>query len=146
MGNIGLSALRPPLGGRVRHTRPQVRAGCRTGTFYRLRIDPKTGLSTAKDKLLTLDGRKILGLAFDPEATAHELVAWITYDDRNAEQVDAGTFSGVISRLVIPVLGQSGGAKETQYIMGLPSGWHLLDGGTFGPDRRLYGFTSPSAA
>src|SRR5262245_24022093 len=55
------------------------------GHVYRLRIDPKTGLSTGKDRLLTLDGRKILGLTFDPSATASELIAWITYDDRKAE-------------------------------------------------------------
>jgi outer membrane protein assembly factor BamB len=79
------------------------------GVFYRLRIDPKTGLSIGKEKLLTLRGRKILGLAFDPEATARNLIAWITYDDRKAEQVDTGTFSGVVSRALIPAAGQGGG-------------------------------------
>jgi glucose/arabinose dehydrogenase len=108
------------------------------GILYRLRIDSKTGFATGKDKLLTLEGRKILGLTFDPEATASNLIAWITYDDRKAENVDTGTFSGVASRLVVPAADQKGGAKETQYIVGLPSGWHPLNGGTFGPDRRLY--------
>jgi glucose/arabinose dehydrogenase len=108
------------------------------GVFYRLRIDPKTGLSAGKDKLLTLAGRKILGLAFDPAATAGELVAWITYDDRRGDQVDTGTFSGVVSKVVVPAAGQKEAAKETQYIIGLPSGWHPLNGGAFGPDKRLY--------
>src|SRR5262245_41182006 len=36
------------------------------GVLYRLRIDPKTGAALGKDKLLTLPGRKILGLTFDP--------------------------------------------------------------------------------
>src|SRR5262245_11166336 len=108
------------------------------GVFYRLRIDPKTGASLGKDRLLTLRGRKILGLAFDPEATAGDLIAWITYDDRKAEQVDTGTFSGVVSRVVIPPAGRGGDAKETPYVIGLPSGWHPLNGGTFGPDKRLY--------
>jgi len=108
------------------------------GILYRLRIDPKTGLATGKDNLLELNGRKILGLTFDPEATASDLVAWITYDDRKAENVDTGTFSGVVSRVVTPAAGQAGAAKETQYISGLPSGWHPLNGGTFGPDKRLY--------
>jgi len=108
------------------------------GVFYRLRIDPKTGLASGKDKLLTLAGRKILGLAFDPEATASNLIAWITYDDRKAEQVDTGTFSGVVSKVVIPAAGQGDEAKETPYIIGLPSGWHPLNGGTFGSDKRLY--------
>jgi len=108
------------------------------GIFYRLRIDPKTGASTGKDRLLTLRDRKILGLAFDPAATARELIAWITYDDRKAELVDTGTFSGVAARVVIPPVGQSGDAKQTPYIIGLPSGWHPLNGGTFGPDKRLY--------
>ncbi len=80
------------------------------GIVYRLRIDPQTGMSIGKEKLLTLAGRKILGLAFDPEATASDLIAWITYDDRKAEQVDTGTFSGVVSRLVIPAAGQ--GSRE----------------------------------
>jgi glucose/arabinose dehydrogenase len=108
------------------------------GVFYRLRIDPKTGLASGKHKLLTLPGRKILGLAFDPEATAKNLIAWITYDDRKAEQVDTGTFSGVVSKVLIPTAGEGGDAKETPYIVGLPSGWHPLNGGTFGPDKRLY--------
>jgi glucose/arabinose dehydrogenase len=108
------------------------------GVFYRLQVDPKTGAAIGKDKLLTLRDRKILGLAFDPAATARELVAWITYDDRKAELVDTGTFSGVVARVGIPAAGQSGDAKETPYIVGLPSGWHPLNGGTFGPDKRLY--------
>ncbi|HKB01112.1 MAG TPA: Ig-like domain-containing protein [Gemmataceae bacterium] len=108
------------------------------GVLYRLQIDPKTGLAVGKDKLLTRDGRKILGLTFDPEATATKLVAWISYDDRKAENVDSGTFSGVVSRVEIPAAGPGGAAKETQYIIGLPSGWHPLNGCTFGPDKRLY--------
>jgi glucose/arabinose dehydrogenase len=108
------------------------------GVVYRLRIDPKSGLSIGKEKLLTLRDRKILGLAFDPEATATDLVAWITYDDRKAEQVDTGTFSGVVARLAIPAVGRGAVATETPYIIGLPSGWHPLNGGTFGPDKRLY--------
>jgi glucose/arabinose dehydrogenase len=44
----------------------------------------------------------------------------------------------VVSRIVIPAAGQGGVAKETQYVIGLPSGWHPLNGGTFGPDGRLY--------
>src|SRR5262249_49844849 len=81
---------------------------------------------------------KILGLAFDPAATAQELIAWITYDERKAENVDTGTFSGVVARVVIPAVGQSGEAKATPYVIGLPSGWHPLNGCTFGPDKRLY--------
>jgi glucose/arabinose dehydrogenase len=108
------------------------------GILYRLRIDPKTGVASGKDKVLELNGRKILGLTFDPEASASDLVAWLTYDDRKAENVDTGTFSGVVSKVVIPAAGQAGAAKEIQYIIGLPSGWHPLNGGTFGPDKRLY--------
>jgi glucose/arabinose dehydrogenase len=108
------------------------------GQFYRLRIDPKTGLSAGKDRLLTIPGKKILGLTFDPGATASDLVAWITCDDRKAENLDVGTFSGVVSKVRIPPAGQDGGATETKYIVGLPSGWHPLNGGTFGPDGRLY--------
>src|SRR5262245_35294818 len=90
------------------------------GAFYRLRIDPKTGSAIGKDKLLAIRDRKILGLAFDPAATAQELIAWITYDDRKAENVDTGTFSGVVARVVIPLAGQSGEAKATPSIIGLP--------------------------
>jgi hypothetical protein len=108
------------------------------GRFYRLLIDAQTGRSTDKELLLSLPDRKILGLAFDPEATAADLVAWITYDDRKAENLDVGTFSGVVSKVRIPVVGRTGAARETRYIVGLPSGWHPLNGGAFGPDGRLY--------
>ena len=108
------------------------------GILYRLRISSDTGLSAGKETLLSLSGRKILGLTFDPEATASNLVAWISYDDRKAENLDVGTFSGVVSRITIPAEGESAEPKETQYIVGLPSGWHPLNGGTFGPDNRLY--------
>ncbi len=106
-----------------------------TGVLFRIRIDPATGLSTGKETLLTLAGRRILGLAFDPSASASSLVAWITYDDRNASDVNEGTFSGVVSRVRIPA---TGAAAETVYVTGLPSGWHPLNGCAFGPDRRLY--------
>jgi glucose/arabinose dehydrogenase len=104
------------------------------GIVYRLRIDGRTGRPTGKDRLLGLSGRKILGLAFEPKAAAG-LVAWITHDERKAENLDAGTFSGVVSRLALPA---SGGATETPVIVGLPSGWHPLNGCAFGPDGRLY--------
>ena len=109
------------------------------GSFYRLRINPTTGLSVGKEKLLTLPGtRKILGLVFDPQATATNLAAWLTSDERKAENLDVGTFSGTVSKLSIPAAGRSGSATETRYIVGLPSGWHPLNGCTFGPDKRLY--------
>jgi hypothetical protein len=115
------------------------------GNVYRLRIDPDTGMSIGKDQLLTLPERKILGLAFDPAATATELTAWITYDDRKAETLHVGTFSGVVSKLRIAAAedrlaaaDENARASETQYIVGLPSGWHPLNGCTFGPDKRLY--------
>lgn len=108
------------------------------GVLYRLRIDPQTGLATGKDRLLTLPGRKILGLAFDPGASAEDLVAWMTSDERKAETLEAGTFSGVVSRVQIPTAAQSGNAMATPCIIGLPSGWHPLNGCEFGPDKRLY--------
>ena len=36
------------------------------GILYRLRLDPQTGSSIGKDRLLSISDRKILGLAFDP--------------------------------------------------------------------------------
>jgi outer membrane protein assembly factor BamB len=108
------------------------------GSLYRLQIEPGTGRSIGKQVLLALPGRKILGLAFDPGATASDPVAWITHDDRKAEAVDQGTLSGVVARVAIPPAGRGGVASETRYIVGLPSGWHPLNGGAFGPDGRLY--------
>lgn len=109
------------------------------GNVCRLQIDSKTGLSVGKEKLLTLPGtRKILGLAFDPAATSSNLVAWITSDERKAENLNEGTFSGIVSKLVIPAANKGGSAQATQYIIGLPSGWHPLNGCNFGPDQRLY--------
>ena len=103
------------------------------GVLYRLQIDPQSGLATHKDPLLSLPGKKILGLEFDPQATAAAPVAWITCDDRKAENLDEGTFSGVLSRVGIPPAGRDEAAIETQYVVGLPSGWHPLNGCTFGP-------------
>ena len=109
------------------------------GRVYRLEIDAETGLLRRKESLLALPGqRKILGLTFDPEATATSLVAWITHDERKAENVDTGTFSGKVSKLRIPAAGAGSIATETEYIIGLPSGWHPLNGCAFGPDKRLY--------
>lgn len=108
------------------------------GSLYRLRIDRQTGLAANKEQFLKLEGRKILGLAFDPDATSSNLVAWITYDDRKAENLDAGTFSGVVSKVVVPPAGRTTDVTQTQYIIGLPSGWHPLNGGSFGRDKRLY--------
>ena len=82
------------------------------GVLNRLRIDPKTGRSVGKDRLLEIPDHKILGLAFDPGATPADLVAWITHDERKAENRDAGTFSGVVSRVRIPAPGQTGTATD----------------------------------
>jgi len=109
------------------------------GNFYRLQINPETGRSNSKEKLFALPGkRKILGLAFDPEATASNLVAWITHDERKAENLDVGTFSGVVSKLQILPVSRGSIATETPHVIGLPSGWHPLNGCAFGPDKRLY--------
>jgi glucose/arabinose dehydrogenase len=112
------------------------------GILYRLRISPDTGLAVGKDRLLNLTGRKILGLTFDPAATPADLLAWITYDDRKAETLNVGTFSGVVSKVQIPPVDSndrdSPAAIETPWIIGLPSGWHPLNGCTFGRDKRLY--------
>jgi glucose/arabinose dehydrogenase len=111
------------------------------GMLRRLRIVPGTGLAAGEEELLVLEGRKVLGLAFDPLATPADLVAWITHDERKAEDVEGGTFSGVVSRVRIPAAreaGKAGGAEETPFIVGLPSGWHPLNGCAFGPDGRLY--------
>lgn len=108
------------------------------GILYRLRIDPETGQASGKDQLLTLEGKKILGLTFDPAATASNIIAWIGYDDRKAENLDVGTFSGVISKVRIPETSQDAAVQETQYIVGLASGWHPFNGGEFGLDSRLY--------
>jgi glucose/arabinose dehydrogenase len=108
------------------------------GLLLRLRIDQETGLSLGTDELLKLPDRKILGLTFQPGATAADLIAWITYDDRKAELQNEGTFSGVLSKVQVPAADQASAATETPYIVGLPSGWHPLNGCTFGPDKRLY--------
>jgi len=122
------------------------------GILYRLRIDPETGLPIGKEELLQVQGKKILGLAFEPAAKTADLIAWITYDDRKAELQNEGTFSGVLSKVQIPAVGSAAQpadriaaqpaaritAQETPYIVGLPSGWHPLNGCTFGPDQRIF--------
>src|SRR5258708_24511773 len=46
------------------------------------------------------------------------------------------------SRLQIPAVSRGKAATETPYIIGLPSGWHPLNGCTFGPDKRSEEHTS----
>ena len=107
------------------------------GVFYRLRIDPKTGCRPAR-KSCSPFRQEDPGTGFRSGGHCQDLIAWITYDDRKAEMLDRGTFSGVVSGLSSPRPVKSGDAKETPYIIGLPSGWHPLNGCTFGPDKRLY--------
>ncbi len=106
-----------------------------TGNVLRYNLDPSTGLATSTDTVFAQSGAQIVGIAFDPNATATDLQLWITY----AEQDNSG-FSGTISKLALPAV--SGGTTTKQdYITGLPNSIglpHQPNGIAFGSDGKLY--------
>lgn len=106
------------------------------GNILRYNLDPSTGLATSTENVFAQNDAQIVGIAFDPNASATDLQLWISY----ANQSDSTGFSGTISKLDLPVV--LGGATTKQdYITGLPNSINLShqpNGITFGPDGKLY--------
>jgi len=107
------------------------------GQVRRYRIDPATGAATTSDIALALpSGRRMLGIAFDPGATAANLILWVSYAVEGA-----GRFEGVVSRFALAPFGGANPPTEQSYVIGLPNRdglSHMTNGLAFGPDGRLY--------
>ena len=78
--------------------------------------------------------RLLVGLAFDPDTTANNLVAWVSHTAFGFQDVEQ-PWSGKITRL-------SGPNLETvqDYVVGLPRSYkdHVTNSVAFGPDGALY--------
>jgi glucose/arabinose dehydrogenase len=107
------------------------------GLIVRYQLDPKTGLVAKREEVVNMPADQIVGLCFDPQASAEHLVLWMTH----ARQTKQAGFTGKLSRLVLPAAGQSGKPQREDIIVGLPHPKKLLhqtNGLAFGPDGRLY--------
>ncbi|CAN5161744.1 hypothetical protein BH23VER1_BH23VER1_32120 [soil metagenome] len=69
------------------------------------------------------ESRQYIDLEWDPEATAENLVLWVSYAERLAPEGDRHYFTGTIARLEIAVgaVG-AGGVTERVVVAGLPHG------------------------
>jgi glucose/arabinose dehydrogenase len=102
---------------------------------FPLNSDGTTGVPQVISSVRTANGgaRTIIGLAFDPAATATNVILWITHNDPSVS--DAADWSGKVSRL-------SGSALQNvqDYVVGLPRSVrdHETNSLAFGPDGALY--------
>ena len=108
------------------------------GYIYRFAVnaDGTTGTPQIISSVRTAHGgapRTVLGLAFDPAATASNLVVWITSNEFSFE--NATDWTGKVTRL-------SGADLQTvqDYVVGLPRSVrdHETNSIAFGPDGALY--------
>lgn len=128
------------------------------GELRRYLLDERTGLPlNHEDVPYRADGDQIIGMAWDPEATADNLVLWISYGQYHQQ------YGGCIARLELPPfemrdagagIRESTGdsdarathcasriATKQDYIVGLPHDvllHHQPNGIAFGPDGKLY--------
>ncbi|WP_242919897.1 Ig-like domain-containing protein [Pontibacter liquoris] len=96
------------------------------------------------------DRRLLIGLRFDPAATASNLIAWISHSDPNF--TGAAEWSGKISRVNLTT---PASPQVVDYVINLPRSYkdHSTNSIDFGPDGALYvvqgsnsGMGSPDAA
>ncbi len=105
------------------------------GHIKRYRLDPKSGLAIDSDTAYHAKGDQIVDLLFDPEASAQNLTAWISYG-RYGQQ-----FGGAIARIQMQPFGSNKQAAKQDIIVGLPHDkllHHQPNGMAFGPNGRLY--------
>lgn len=111
------------------------------GKIKRYRLDAAGKFAGAVDTLVSLTGARILGLAFDPDATATNLVLFASVNLAPRSGGDAGSageWNGKIVRYVLPAAGQGGTVQAQDKIVNLPTGFHDVNGITFGSDKKLY--------
>ena len=113
-------------------------AGTLTGEIVRFPLNSNgtTGTAEVITSLQAANGgsqRMLIGLAFDPAATAGDLVLWVTH---SAYAFSGGPdWTGKVTRLSGPNL-----ATVQDYVIGLPRSArdHLTNSLAFGPDGALY--------
>ena len=107
------------------------------GRIKRYVLDPATGSVTATEVLIDIQ-KQIITLIFDPDATVDNLELWISYATCTG---DTDNFTGTISKVSVPTVGDSSPSEETPYITGLPHTnfcEHQPNGIQFSPDGILY--------
>lgn len=105
------------------------------GHVKRYRLDAMTGMVVGSDTAYHAPDDQIVDIEFDPDASADNLIAWISYA-RYGEQ-----FSGAIARVVFQPFGSDGKARKKDAIIGLPHDkllHHQPNGLAFGPKGKLY--------
>lgn len=116
-------------------------AGTLDGRIVRFTVDATTGALSAPETFTTVNTnnghtRFIIGMEFDPAATASNLIMWVSHSEAtNLELPEAPDWTGKISRLSGPGLG-----TYQDYVVGLPRSVrdHLTNQPKFGPDGALY--------
>jgi hypothetical protein len=80
------------------------------------------------------NGRTLIGIEFDPAATANNLIFWVTHNDSGFSGAD--NFTGGISKITF----ESGAWVRTDMVTGMPRSTkdHLTNSLDFGPDGALY--------
>jgi len=104
---------------------------------FPLNSDGTTGTPEVISTIRTAEGgpRTIIGLAFDPAATATNLILWVTNDFFWDGSTEAPDWSGKVTRLTGSALGTA-----QDYVVGLPRSIrdHETNSLAFGPDGALY--------
>jgi hypothetical protein len=107
------------------------------GKLIRHSINPESGTVDRVETVHQMDPGRILCIAFDPEATANSLTAWVLYDPHSGMDITDQSYRTVLARWQIPPA--SGGTIQEQvFIRGLASGDHPTGSIAFGPDGRAY--------
>ena len=116
-------------------------AGTLDGRIVRFTVNSTTGALSAPETFSTVNNsngetRFIIGMEFDPAATASNLILWVSHSKAtDLDLPEAPDWTGKISRLSGPGLG-----TYQDYVVGLPRSVrdHLTNQPKFGPDGALY--------
>ncbi len=105
------------------------------GAIVRYRL-AKDGKPIRSETIVTLKGQQIIGLCFDPDATATNLTVWVSHARRKS-----GTWAGRISKVTLPTVECTRKPVIQDVIVGLPCPEeleHQPNQLAFGPDGKLY--------
>ncbi len=111
------------------------------GRIKRHRLNASGGFAGTTDTLVSLADARILGIAFDPDATASSLVLYASVNLHPRTGGDAGSggeWNGKIVKFTLPPAGQGGSAQAQDKVVNLPTGFHDVNDIAFGPDKKLY--------